>query len=452
MAELKSNNILGTASLNISPSGVLATSFNFIDPYSYAIQYQPELAAKLHMKHGRGKITGFLKATGSEESYASDEVKHSEMGRLHQISENVSVAGDVFTCGTAHNLRVNETIIISDGIIEKQAIVSEITSSTVFVGENKEAGAFGFTGNVTVSAFSNTWDKGEENFTTGRKWTPDVITNYTHILKEFYQIAESDMAHITWVDTPFGDMWYNLEMIRTVDLYDNKIELTHILNRRAEDTSAAVTAGLPKGMKGVVQQIEERGNIMNEYITDIEELSEIAYRAKQQGNCRAYTVWCDHQQMAYFRQMMAGLNAGYVGGTNYGVFGSKEKALSLDFNEVEIDGVTFFFTSWSLLDDPTLLGANKFMATSIAYLFVPAGDMAVMEDGNQVSRPYLSIRYRKSSAVDRYKKTEIFGGRIGTPHKKDTMEVLYTTEQTNQVVGANQYFVGRRGSGIYTGS
>jgi len=32
------------------------------------------------------------------------------------------------------------------------------------------------------------------------------------------------------------------------------------------------------------------------------------------------------------------------------------------------------------------------------------------------------------------------------------MEAHYETEQTNQVIGANQYFVIRRGAGIYTGS
>lgn len=456
---LKTNNNLAVDSL-YSPSGVLATSANFIDPYTYAIQYQPELVPELHLKHGKGKITKFCALTGSEKSYASDQVKHSEMGRLHTVSAGVDVAGDVFTSPAAHNLRVNDVIMISDGVVERNAIVSEITSTTVFVAENMETGAFGFAnagvGPVTVSAFSNSWGKGAENFTKGMTYSPEIITNYSHIIKEFYDTNESDMAHLTWIKAPQypgGEGWYNIEMQRTMDLYDNKIEMTHLLNRRVVDGSAAALAGFPLGMKGVVQQVEERGNIGNEYLTDIEELSTIAFRIKQQGGARAYTVWCDHKQMAYFRVMLASVNGNFATGTNYGIFqNKKEMALALDFQSVTIDGVTFHFTPWSILDDPTLLGAAGFKDTSIACLFVPAGDTTVLEEGNSVSRAYLSIRYRQQGGLNRYKKTKIFGGAIGTAHKKDTMEAHYETEQTNQVIGANQYFVIRRGTGIYTGS
>jgi len=457
--DLKVNNNLGVDSL-YSPTGQLATAANFIDPYSYAIQYQPELVPELHLKYGKGKITKFCALTGSEASYASDQVKHSEMGRLHTVSEGVSVAGDVFTSATPHNLRVNDVVMISDGVVERQAIVSEVTSTTVFVGENMAAGAFGFSnvgvGPVTVSAFSNSWGKGAENFTKGMTYSPEIITNYSHIIKEFYDTNESDMAHLTWIKAPMypgGEGWYNLEMQRTIDLYDNKIELTHMFNRRSAAGSAAALAGFPLGMKGVIQQIEERGNIGNQYITTIAELSDIAFRIKQQGGARAYTVWCDHKQMAYNRVMLATLNGSYAAGTNYGVFqNSKDMALSLDFSSVSVDGITFHFTSWDILDNKQLLGAANFVDTSIAALFVPGGSTTVMEEGDSVSKPYLGIKYRRKDGLDRYKKTKIFGGNIGTPHKVDTMEVHHETEQTNQLVGAEKFFIIRKGTGIYTGS
>lgn len=166
---LKNNTTTGDPSI-VSPSGQLATPANFIDPYSYAMQYTPELVPELHLQRGKGKITKFSQIIGNESSYAADEVKHSEMGDLHNVSTNVEVVGDVFTCPEAHQLRVNDEVMISDGTIEKYAVVSEVTSATVFVGENVEAGAFGFSGNVTVSAYSNTWGKGEGNFTKGHKW------------------------------------------------------------------------------------------------------------------------------------------------------------------------------------------------------------------------------------------------------------------------------------------
>jgi hypothetical protein len=46
-------------------------------------------------------------------------------------------------------------------------------------------------------------------------------------------------------------------------------------------------------MKGV-KQIEERGNISNDYITTVQDLSDMVLRIKQQGSCRELTLWCDH--------------------------------------------------------------------------------------------------------------------------------------------------------------
>jgi hypothetical protein len=458
---LKTNNNLGTGAL-VSPSGQLASAANFIDPYTYAMEYAPDLALEIHLQKGKGLITKFCSLTGSEKSFASDQVIHTELGDLHEALEGVTVAsGDTFTAASAHNLRENDKIIISDGTIEKQAVVSSITSSTVFVAKNVDSGAFGFTntnvGPVTVTLFSNTWNKGESNFTEGREDSAQFITNYPQIVKDFYSINESDMAHNTWVKAPQfpgGEGWYNLELGRTMNKYDNLIELTHLLSKRAKSDSAATTAGYGAGMKGVVQQIEERGNIANEYITDIEELSTIAFRIKQQGGARSYTVWADHTQMAHFRKMLSGANANYATGSNYGIFNNKkEMALSLDFNSVYIDGVSFHFTPWTVLDDPQLLGSAMFSSTAPACILVPAGEKNVLnEAGNTYSSPYLCIRYRQMDGINRYKKTKFFGGSIGTDHKKDTFEMHIKTEQTNQVVGANQWFVVRRGTGIYTGS
>lgn len=455
---LKTQNVLATDSVALSPTGERATPYNFISPYDYATQYQPDLNPQLYMKYGKGKITGFVRLTGGEEAFASDEVKHAEQGRLHNVYEGVTVAnGDEFTTAAAHTLRVNDEVLISDGTIEKSGIVSSVDSTTQVTIENKDAGAFGFAnagaGPVTISVISSSFNKGTDNFTEGLTWNPEIITNYPQIIKEFYGVAESDLAHLTWVKTPYGDGWYNYDTQRTLDLYDNKIELTHVFAKRAADTSAAAVAGLPRGMKGIIQQVEERGNIANERITSIDELSDIAYRIKRQGQCRSFTVWADHLQMAAFREMLASVNGHYANGANYGVFqNSMDMALALDFSSVKIDGVTFHFTPWALLDDPTLMGSALFNDTNIACLIVPAGESYVMESGDVAAKPYLSIRYRKKDGVNRYKKIDFFGGSIGTPHKKDTMEMLCTTEQTNQVVGANEWFVVRRGTGIYTGS
>lgn len=453
--DLKDNNILGEGSL-ISPSGQLATAANFIDPYTYGMVYRPDQMGKIHLQRGKGKLLPFCSITGSLQPFASDQVRHAELGDLHQSLRDVAVATNTFTTSGNHNLRAGDTVIISDGAIEKQAVVESITSPTVFVAKNKKAGAFGFTGNVTVSKFSNAWGKGQGNFTVGRKDDPEYKVNYPQIIKDFYSTNESDMAHHVWVETPGyqgGEGWFNTELQRTIDSYDNLIELTHLLHERSESGSDAVAAGYSAGMKGIVQQIEEGGNIGSEKITNIEELSDIAFRIKQQGGTTTYTWWQDHAQQAATRVMLAGVNAHFTTGSNYGLFNNdKDMSLKLGFKDVFIDGITFLISPLTTLDEPELLGSENFKNTSIQSLMLPAGEANVLENGNTFSRPYLTIRYRQKNGINRYRKTKFFGGTYGTPHKVDTMEMHIETEMTNQVIGANKFFVFRRGNGIYTGA
>lgn len=438
----------GTGSV-VSPSGQLATAANYIDPYNYDLQYRPDIIPKLHLQRGKGKLLAFCAMTGSLMPFASDQVRWAELGDLHQASEGVTRSTDAFTAASAHNLRVGDTIILSDGTAENQATVTAVASSTVFTAKNKKnaAWAVGTTG-ITLFKFSNVWSKGAGNFTQGREDTPVYKTNYPHIIKDIYIENESDMAHHTWVQAPEypgGEGWYNTELGRTEDAYDNLIELTHLLHERAESGSDSVTAGYERGMKGIVQQIEEGGHTGSETVETTDELSDIVFRIKQEGGSTDYAWWKDHTQSAAFRKMLAGENAYYSTGANYGMFNnSADMALYLGFKSVYIDGVTFHSQELRTLDEPQLLGAAAISNTSIQSLLIPMGDKTVMEEGSKYNQPYLTIRYRQKDGIDRYKKTKFFGGPYGTPHKTDTMEMHIETEMTNQVIGANQFFVFRR--------
>lgn len=445
--DLLTTNLGGDAIID-QPAGIKADSHNYIDLYTYAEKYMPELIPQLHMANGKGKITGLLRLIGAESTYASDVIEHAEQGRLHNILKDVSVdtpagTSSSFTSPTNHQLRVNDVIKISDGTVEAQATVTAITSDTVFTAENDSGTAFGFSGNVDIMAdFSNSLGKGSDPLSHGRRWEPTIYKNYTHTLMETYEVSNSDMVHKTWIMTPEGPRWYNFEMERTMTLFDNKVELTHLFFERK-------ASGDARGMNGIIPQVEERGNIGNDYITDIDDLSEIALRAKQQGTCREFTVWYDHTQAKHIREMMAGLNASYNDGTNYGLFNNnKEMALALDFQSVTVEGVTFHFSPLALLDEPTLLGNEKFMGTSLAYFIVPSGNTYVQENGNTVTKPYLSIRYRADGNYSRKRDVRIFGP-DGTPQRKDVQNVDIWSEFTNQVIGANNYFVGRRGANFY---
>jgi hypothetical protein len=437
-------NLLGTNGSGLAvidaPAGVLATQDSFIDLYTYAEKFQPELIPQLHMANGKGKITHMLKLMCQESTYASDMIQHAEEGRLHTIIKDVTVAVNTFTSTTPHNLVVKDIVKISDGISrEAQATVTSVTSPLVFVATNDAGVAFSFGGNVDVICdFSNSYEKGSDDPETGKRWEPNVYENFTHILKLPYNISASDMIHKSWIETPEGPKWFNHEIERSGTLFDNKVELTQMFFERK-------ASGSDRGTKGVLSQIESRGNIGNEYLTSIEDLSDIAFRAKQQGGCREFTIWHNHQQGALLRQMIAGVNAHYAGGANYGMFqNQKDMAMMLGFNSVYIDGVTFHFTPWSLLDDPSLLGNTKFRATNLACLIIPSGNTYASENGNTVSKPYLSVRYRGDETYNRKREIKLFGPG-GTPHKKDIQTTQFTSEFTNQLIGGNEFFAVRTG-------
>lgn len=447
---LKDNNLTGVAVID-QPGGVLATDANFITLYDYATQFQPELIKDLHFANGKGSVTGLLRVISGEKTYASDVIQHGEMQRLHNKLKNVAVVGNVFTSPTAHNLRPNQVIKISDGTKEVQAYVDSITSPTVFVALNDKAGAFGFAGNVDIVAdFSNRWNKGTKSFEKGREWSPVFYKNYTQIIKERYDVNESDMAATQWLSTPSGPRWFNLELERTNTLFDNLVEITHFFGERAEDGADSTVAGKPQGMKGIIQQIEERGNVGNDYIQTLADLQAMALRAKQQTDCREYTIFADHTQMNYFNSIAASINASFATGMSYGAFNNdKDMALMLDFRSLYVSGVTFHFTSWALLDDVTLMNLGKFATTGIAYIGIPMGTTTIeLQDGSKAPSPYLSIFNRVLGNVNRKRKAQIFG-LGGTPQEDDKMTYLLTNESTNQVVGANAFFVGRRGAAYY---
>ena len=439
--DLLANNLSGGPAVIDAPGGVLATEANFIDDYTYANKYQPELLKDLHMAYGRGKILKLTELIGNTRSYASDQMIHAEEGRLHNKLTNVAVSGTTFTSPTPHNARVNDTILVTDGVVQVQATVQSVTSTTVFVATKDDGTAFNFTDTVDIMVdFSNSWGKGDDTFDEAREWDPTKFYAHTHIIKETYKKNNSDRIHRTWIQTPDGPRWYNHEMMNTSTLFDNEVELTHIFHERK-------ATGRNRGMNGLVPTIETFGNIANEYITDIEELSEIVRRLKQQGGaCNSYNVWHDHQQGAYFRQMLSGVNSAYSEGSNYGAFdNSKDMALFLGFKSVYIDGVTFHFQSLDILEDPSLMGSDKFRATGLAYLMVPNGNMSITEGGKTVSRPFYSVGYREDEQYSRRRELKLFGPG-GTAISGDYSKWDWLSETMGQIVGANNYLVGRTGA------
>lgn len=451
---LLDHNLTGALPIVEDVNQLQPTKDNFITLYDYLMQYQPELFPELVFANGTGSIQELIDMTtgGRDRSFASDMIQWSEMGRLHNVLKNVTITGNNFTSPKNHGLQVNDVIKISNGTEETQATVVSITSPTVFVATNDRGNGFTNFTTVTVLAdFSNRYPKGSEAPTRGKIWNPRFKQNFPHIIKSFFDVAESDMAHKTWIKLPDGSFrWFNLNMDRNSLLHDNKVELTNIFHERVLDTSDTAVAGGELGMKGLVQQVETGGNIANDYIRNLAYLSALAKRAKIEGTCREFSFWVDHDQMALFREICAGVNASFVNGSHYGAFNnSKDMALKLDFVSVILDGVTFHFKCYGLLDDPTLMGATNFDTTSLAYLGIPMGQKAEIKiSGQYHSVPFFEMLFRRDGVVDRQRKVKFFG-LLGVEQSVDRSSMEIITEGTNRVVAANNYFVGRRDDAFY---
>lgn len=441
--ELLENNALGLAVIT-KPGGARRDAYSFMTLYDYAQKYKPEAIAEMFYANGRGSITGMLSMIGSEGTYASDQVKHAEMNRLHNRITGVTFSGNTFTSPTPHNIQPNMVILISDGVKTFQAYVDSVTSSTEFVALSKKAAGFSFTGTtVDISVdFSNTWDKGTGTFVTGNTWNPKFYENQTQIIKWRYDEAESDMAHDIWFETPDGPRWTNTDIERTNTLFDNIVELTHFFSDQVEAGSDADTAGAPKGMKCVVQQVSERGNIVNGYIENKNDLQDLALRIVEQGvDQDDYYVFCNLEQMNKFNDLCSTVSPSAV--NQYGEFPNGENmAIFLDFNMIKISGKRFWFKHWKVLNDPTILASGKFDTTGLSFLAFPMGTTRVKDETGSVSKqPYLKVLHRAKGEINRKRKVEVFGPG-GTPQLEDKLTLSYLNESTNQVIGANGWIVG----------
>ena len=137
--------------------------------------------------------------------------------------------------------------------------------------------------------------------------------------------------------------------------------------------------------------------------------------------------------------MLANLSAGTQGGTAYGVFeNSEDMALNLGFSGFRRGSYDFYKTDWKYLNDSTTRG----LVGDIEGVIVPAGTSSVYDQilGQNISRPFLHVRYRASEADDRKMKSWITGSVGGNfTSDEDAMNVHFLSERCLCVQAANNF-------------
>jgi len=433
-------------------------------------QYLPELYEAEVERYGNRTLSGFLRMVGAEMPMTSDQVIWSEQNRLHIAYENVERSGDLLNAGlTGHAIKINNTIVLANGLTTAKCLVSAVTADTVTVAPYEDADLNAiFGGSVTTGfklfVYGSEFPKGVKN---NQKSLEPVLKTYNNnpiIIKDYFEVSGSDAAQIGWIevaaeDGTAGYFWYMKAEAETRLRFEDYLEMMCVEGEKAASGSAAegVTSGdtlftgdaKPVGTQGMFAAIEERGNIWNDFAGAaapgagaLGDFDEILKQLDKQGAIEENMLFLNRKTALDFDDMIAAQAGGGYASTqaaSYGLFDNEaEMALNFGFAGFRRGSYDFYKTDWKYLNDATTRG----LVQDIDGVLIPAGTSTVYDQmlGSNIRRPFLHVRYRASQADDRRYKSWITGS-VGGAYTSnlDAMEVHFLSERCLVTQAANNF-------------
>jgi len=432
-------------------------------------QFLPEVYEKEVERFGNRTITGFLRMVGAEMPMASDQVVWSEQGRLHIAYDTVTSngAGTIISLpspgadGKVPLLGAGMTVVISKGNVTNKAYIVSATAGASVVNYAIKAydTASGALDAALVSAtsgaplnlfvFGSEYGKGSSLAGNSVDASFTTFSNKPIILRDKYSVNGSDVAQIGWVEVTTeigtsGYLWYLKSEHESRIRFEDYLEMSMV-----EATSAQSTftdAGGTKtisGTQGLFDAIETRGLVYNDAAFDgtsgLGEFDTILQELDKQGAIEENMLFLDRSTSLSIDNMLAQQNSYGAAGTSYGVFdNSEDMALNLGFSGFRRGSYDFYKTDWKYLNDSTTRGSIN----DIKGVLVPAGTSTVYDQqlGQNISRPFLHIRYRASEADDRRLKSWVTGSVGGNyTSDEDAMNVHFLSERTICTQAANNF-------------
>ena len=428
-------------------------------------QFLPEVYEKEVERYGNRTISGFLRMVGAEMPMASDQVVWSEQGRLHIAYDPiVSTATTVVIPGDAANNSTNligpgATIVVAsaNGLVVEKAYVQS-------VGAPDAAGdvtltVAGYAGAITAHAagkvfvYGSEYAKGTSNAGTSVDAAFEQFNNKPIILRDKYAVSGSDTAQIGWVEVTTeagtsGYLWYLKSEHEARIRFEDQLEMSML---EAEKAAAPITpadfgtaAGTQlTGSDGLFSALEERGLVYSDQdfggADGLADFDVILQELDKQGSIEENMMFLNRSASLGLDNMLASVNSAYATGSSYGVFNnSSEMALNLGFSGFRRGSYDFYKTDWKYLNDATTRG----LVGDIEGVLVPAGTSTVYDQqlGQNISRPFLHVRYRASEADDRKMKSWITGSVGGNfTSDEDAMNVHFLSERCLCVQAANNF-------------
>jgi hypothetical protein len=427
-------------------------------------QFLPEVYEKEVERYGNRTISGFLRMVGAEMPMASDVVVWSEQGRLHAAYDPVETTATTViipanAAGASQNvIGPGATIVIAsaNGLVVEKAYVSAVSAPVAGVVTLTVAG---YQGAITVHAaakifvYGSEYAKGTSNAGTSVDASFEQFNNKPIILRDKYNVNGSDTAQIGWVEVTTeagtsGYLWYLKSEHEARIRFEDQLEMSML---EAEKAAAPITpadfgtaAGTQlTGSDGLFSALEDRGLVYSD--TDfggadgLNDFDVILQELDKQGSIEENMMFLNRSASLGIDNMLASVNSAYATGSSYGVFNnSSEMALNLGFSGFRRGSYDFYKTDWKYLNDATTRG----LVGDIEGVLVPAGTSTVYDQqlGQNISRPFLHVRYRASEADDRKMKSWITGSVGGNfTSDEDAMNVHFLSERCLCVQAANNF-------------
>ena len=458
--------------------GLFGDNYLSLADMSWTQQFLPEVYEKEVERYGNRTITGFLRMVGAEMPMASDQVVWSEQGRLHiaydtAVSNAPAGAAGTQTIGLPSPgadgkvplLGPGMTIVIAKGNVTNKAFVKSVGALAggvqtyaieVYDNANRNLtvalqGATNGNGNLSLFVFGSEYGKGSSLAGNSVDASFTTFSNKPIILRDKYEVNGSDVAQIGWVEVTTeigtgGYLWYLKSEHESRIRFEDYLEMSMVEAENAATPFTNAAGATLSGMQGLFSTLEERGLVWSgtDFATvgagtGIDAFDTILQELDKQGAIEENMMFLDRGTSLGIDDMLAAQNSYGAGGTSYGVFdNSEDMALNLGFSGFRRGAYDFYKTDWKYLNDSTTRG----LINDIKGVIVPAGTSTVYDQqlGQNISRPFLHIRYRASEADDRRLKSWVTGS-VGGNYTSDTdvMNVHFLSERTMCTQAANNF-------------
>lgn len=455
---------------NITPSSEMsATSSNYITNFDFLNQYMPDVYEQEFARYGKQSVTSLLRGVSAEIPFSSDLIKWTEEGRLH--TKYTAIVSTTYTSGGTHLFtlasgkcvfRKNQTVLLSSDTlaVAKKAIISDVnngvTPATFTVKYYDNTGATNpfASGTVTAFVYGSEFQKGSSGMEGSLEAETEFFDAKPVIIKDTYSVSGSDMAQIGWVEVaPEGSaptyLWYLKSSGNTRVRFEDYLETMMIEHQEAEAGSDALAYLSPQspstnaGSEGLFEAVGNRGNVWSGgNPTALGDWDTVVARLDKQGAITENAIFNNRQFGFDVDNMLANVNAAFAGGASYGMFDNdKDMALNLGFTGFR-RGYDFYKSDWRYLNDATLRGGLN--GGNVNGILIPAGSTTVYDQvlGENTSRPFLHIRYRKSATEDRKYKTWVTGSAGGANNTRDDkMTIDFLSERALCTLGANNFML-----------